>query len=297
MIISKEKIKKIKEIIENGYKSLSISVLGKKIFSESEIQKLKNKGFDISNETSLLELIYNHNYLNIVDKTTPKTIGEMKKQQSVAKNLPKGTVNKYAIEHAEENTGQLFEKLSSKIATNIEGIIREGNNNLKISALQNKEISESLKEKTIGEIKTQLRDISQQSGRDFRRIAVTETSNLIGTASADRIAQKNTDKNLDEVYSYRVIVQDHSTCLWCRRFYLDSDGTPKVYRLSTLLANGSNYGKKNSDWKPVVTATHPNERCSQVIEMPPGYQVVAGGRLTYIGLDKWKDYIAKKVSA
>ncbi len=121
-------------------------------------------------------------------------------------------------------------------------------------------------------------------------------SNAIGIGSVDRIAEQNEGKDFGDVFVYRIVVNDAALCKWCRRFYQDSDGSPRVYKLSTLLSNGSNYGKKTADWLPVVGATHPNERCSQVIELKRGWKVLPGGRQTYIGNEKWAEYIVNKVS-
>lgn len=84
-------------------------------------------------------------------------------------------------------------------------------------------------------------------------------------------------------------------CSPCRKHYGHGGKAPKLYRLSTLLANGSNYGKKEQLREPVVGSPHPNSRTSQIIELKPGFAVNPGGSVTYIGLDKWNDYLKKNV--
>ena len=103
------------------------------------------------------------------------------------------------------------------------------------------------------------------------------------------------DSDLDEIYVFRITVKDAKTCKWCRRFYNDKDESPKLYKLSTLLSNGSNYGKKTDSWQPVVGATHPSERCSQMIELKPEFRLLEDESVTYIGLNKWNSYILDKV--
>jgi hypothetical protein len=152
-----------------------------------------------------------------------------------------------------------------------------------------------VKESTLSKLKQKLRDTTQDVNRDWLRVATTVMSETIGNGSVDRIVTDNRDKDAGEVYVYRIVVNDAALCKYCRRFYMDEDGSPKVYKLSTLLGNGSNFGKKKDSWLPVVGATHPNERCSQVIELKPGWKVLPGGKQTYIGLEKWNDYIVNKV--
>ena len=60
-------------------------------------------------------------------------------------------------------------------------------------------------------------------------------------------------------------------CPVCRRLYLISGeiGTePIVFKLSTLLANGTNIGVKQANAKPVIGATHPYCRCTLNVKPP-----------------------------
>lgn len=47
----------------------------------------------------------------------------------------------------------------------------------------------------------------------------------------------------------------------CLRLHLGPDGNPRLFRLSTLEANGTNVGKKAADWKPGVGPVHPHCQC------------------------------------
>lgn len=302
VIISKENIARIKEIVKKNYRKLGITLLGNSIYTKAEIDELKALGIDTSNKSSIMDTAYNHNFLNPEgEPTAPTSVEDMQSQQSVPGIKPEGEAHEYAVEHANENVAQLIEKLGTDVSTKLEGLIRDSNTQYKANALQNLDRSdmadELVKEGMIGQIKSKLRDAAKDSGRDWNRVATTEISNVIGIASTDRIVAKNQDKSMDEVYVYRIVVNDAKLCKYCKRFYLDNDGSPKVYKLSTLLGNGSNYGKKTAEWNAVIMATHPNERCSQVIEVPPGYKVLSGGKLTYIGMAAWNEYITNKVAA
>lgn len=296
MIISKERLEKIREIIEKHYSQLVISVLGKSVFSKRELKQLEEIGVDTSNKESLLSLIYYHNFVNApIDRNSPTSVEEMKAQQSQPGVRPQGEAHDYTVDNLNDKTRQLIDKLRADMTTKLEGIIRDNNDDYKFNALQNLDRSDMadqlVKESTLGRVKQKLRDTSKDGTRDWMRVALTEMSNAIGVGSVDRIVSDNASTDLEDVYVYRVIVGDDLTCKWCRKFYGDVGQAPKVYRLSTLLGNGSNYGKKPDTWMPVVGATHPNTRTSQIIELKPGFKVLPGGSVTYIGLDKWKDYI------
>lgn len=296
MVTDKDTLEKIRKIIDKHYKRLTVSVLGRSAFTANELRELESQGVDIDNPDSFIELVYNHNFLNpALESDKPTSVEDMKSQQSMPGVIPKGEAHDYTVESLNDKTKQLIDKLKSNVQTNIEGIIYQNNDDYKRNALQNLDrafqADELIKESSLGKVKQKLRDTAKDANRDWQRVALTEMGNAIGAASVDRIVSLNVDKDLTEVYVYRIPVNDEKTCKYCRRFYNADDGSQKIYKLSTLLANGTNYGKKTDQWQPVTGSTHPNSRTSQVIEIPPGWAIEAGGKLTYIGLDKWKDYI------
>jgi hypothetical protein len=300
MVTSKDTIDIIRKIIQKHYARLVVSVLGRDQLTPDQKKQLEESGYDTSNPDSLLSMVYYHNFINHpVDEQSPKNIQDMKSQQSVPGLKPTGEAHDYTVENINEKMAQYIDKMRMDVQSKIEAMIRENNDSYKMDALKNLdrsvEMDELVKESTLGKLRQKLKDSSKDGTRDWLRVAVTEMSNAIGIGSVDRIVTENRNNDLDDVYVYREIVQDERTCKYCRRFYEDSDGSPKVYKLSTLLSNGSNYGKPRDSWLPVAGATHPNERCSQVLELKPGW-ALEGDTITYIGLDRWNDYIFNKVS-
>lgn len=297
MVVSKKTIERIRKLVDLQYKSFALSLLGRKHIPQEILRDLSQAGIDINKTDSLPELVYVHNYLNKLGNQGPNSIEDMLTQQSGSK--PEGQAHDASIEHLSASLLHLLEKHKTDMISRIESLIRDGNSDYVFNALQNltrpADFDKEVKEKTLGQIKRDLRDLSEDANRNWERVAVTEISNAIGRGSVDRLVVENREKSLDEVYVYRIVVRDSALCKYCRKFYLDADGTPKLYKLSTLLNNGSNYGKRAAEWLPVVLATHPNERCSPVIELKPGWKVSAGGTVTYIGMEKWSEYIASKI--
>lgn len=301
MVLKKSVIEKIKNIIKNHHNLLLISVIGSNNVSNSIIKQLNDAKYDINkidSVESLMALAYNHNLHNEEGKhNTPKTLEDAKKQQ--ARGVHQGEAHESAIEHLNANMEQLIDKQAFDVLSRIEGLIRDNNNAYRFDALQNLNRTEALdavvKKNTVAGLKQKLRDSSKDASRNWSRIAATEISNAVGIGSVDRIVIDNQSKDLGEVYAYRVNPNDAATCKYCRKFYIDNDQSPKVYRLSALMGNGSNYGLKTNEWKPVTTSTHPNCRDSQVLELRPGFRLLPGGKVEFIGLDEWRKYIEKKV--
>ena len=302
MVISESTMERIRRIVNKHYNRLIVQVLGRDLLNAQQLRQLREAGYDTSNNDSLLSMIYYHNFINNPrDTTAPTSVGDMKAQQNVGGMKPQGEANDFSVENLNRTTKQQIEKLKLDVGTRIENLLRQNNNNYKFNALQNldrSEIADQLvKESSLGRVKQQLRDSAKDANRDWQRVALTEMSDAIGAGSVDRIVTDNREKEMDDVYVYRVIVGDSVTCKYCRRFYGDVGEPPKIYRLSTLLANGSNYGRKAESWQPVVGATHPNTRTSQIIELKPGFQLLPGGQVTFIGMDKWPDYITENLVA
>lgn len=296
MVISKEALAKIRKIIHKHYSSLLISLVGNSTFTEEEKSEMSKLGVDIENPSSLLDLIYFHNILNQPDsKIAPLSISEMKRQQ---KDLPPNKLQEAAVEHINHNFRNLVEDLRADMQAKVEGIVRDENHryrNRKVTQeIPNLNIDKLIQESTVGQIKQRLRDFTGDSDRNWQRVAITEVSNAISMGSVDRIVSEHPDKPA-EVLVYKIIVDDAATCKHCYRFFVDTDGTPAVYRMGDLLANGTNLGRKVAEWKAVVGPIHPHCRESGLIELKPGWKVVSGGKMEYIGLDKWKSYTVQKI--
>ena len=291
MVTSESAVELVKKAIERHYRHLLISILGKDALTRAQINDLRAHGHVVPERPSLMELIYFHNLLNPQGTQGPTSVEDMHGQQDGAR--PRSEEVDYAKDHVNQSMKNAIEKLQQDMQTRIVNLIHNNNQDFKFRQQRDggnmAESKKIMKEATVSQVKQALRDVSGDANRDWLRVATTEMSNAIGIGSTDRIVAQNREKSMDEVYVYRIVVNDQALCKWCKKFYLDDDGSPKVYKLSTLLGNGSNYGKKTDAWLPVVGATHPNERCSQVIQLKSGWRVLPGGRQTYIGPAEWKD--------
>lgn len=85
---------------------------------------------------------------------------------------------------------------------------------------------------------------------------VSESS--LNKGKAEEIKNRS-DEN--DPYVYKVPIRDEKLCPNCKKAYLNSDGTPKIFKLSELEENGSNIGLKPVEWKPTLSQLHPHCRC------------------------------------
>ena len=99
-----------------------------------------------------------------------------------------------------------------------------------------------------------------QCQRDWLRVAATEVNNVFQEGRLASIIKASGGEDPDV---FKRVAP--SCCAYCRLLYVSKDGvTPRVFKLSVLIANGSNVGRKagrpslkHTGWKPVIGSTHP----------------------------------------
>lgn len=112
--------------------------------------------------------------------------------------------------------------------------------------------------KSIGEI---TRDLGIRTGdwmRDLGRLVETESHNAFEEGRASEL----TEKHGADVKVYKDVYL--GACSSCVKAYLTGGigSQPIIFKLSTLIANGSNYGRKSAQYRPVLGSLHPRCRCT-----------------------------------
>lgn len=141
------------------------------------------------------------------------------------------------------------------------------------------------------EVLARVRKAAAELRRDWLRVAHTELHNAAEEAKAVALAHRAPGRDP------RVFKRPRAdACAFCRLLYLKSDGvTPRVFRLSQLLANGSNVGrragrparsgKSRTEWKAVVGAAHPFCLCELSV-LVGGTSFDARGQLVHVSVEK-----------
>lgn len=119
--------------------------------------------------------------------------------------------------------------------------------------------------RTVKSISSRISDRLQEWDRDWGRIVETECQNVFTLGRAQYMMRNNPDpKVYFDVYP--------GACRHCIRLYLTHGigSQPRIFKLSTLMANGTNVGLRSADWKPVIGTVHPMCRCN-LRHLPEGY--------------------------
>jgi len=148
-----------------------------------------------------------------------------------------------------------------KIFNDVNGIIREKDkgNRAAYEEVIRKELVQGIKDKkTAGQIASELGHKTGDWRRNFGRIAEFTSHQAFDEGRAALYKRKHGEGALVYKQPYE------GACKHCIGMYLTKGpgSAPIIFLLTTLEANGTNIGKKTTDWNPVVGSTHPYCRCT-----------------------------------
>jgi hypothetical protein len=188
-------------------------------------------------------------------------------------NTSRKSVRDYALNHVRESAGKWIDKFIDKAKADLSQDAQDimlTQRHKSISTLRG-ELETNMGRMTNAGIAHRIRERSKDLFKDWDRVVTTELAQATNLGSFDAIVENNRSKGADEIHVYKIGPHDGKTCKYCMKFWFLPDGaTPRVYKLSELIANGSNFGRKAADWQPTIGITHPNER-HVLLELPPSW--------------------------
>ena len=133
------------------------------------------------------------------------------------------------------------------------------------------------RDQTNAQIIRRLKRKVQDSERNWALVVTTELHNAQDHGTAITIARAD---GADALCFKRT---QPTACRYCKLLYNLPNGRPRIFKLSTLVNNGTNVGKKagrpnKTEWKAVIGATHPACQC-ELTRIPKGYTLDNDGTL------------------
>lgn len=275
MLTSKELYSRIDEIVERSYLGFMFMLVGDDFLSDAQKREIEALGL-IVGRRPLIELLY------ILIRNRPTegyaadaTLNRLLDQISSTGILPvlndaqQSTIDtgRAAIMEAVETTKAEIKK---QIRQEVIETNREHRQHVAVKRIENvsqvRDRKDTLKSKLLALIPVIMASAQDAFERSFSS-ALTDTINDIAldAATADSLFTGVPPK---DVIVYKKVVNDDALCTWCEKFYKNADGSPRLFTLAELQANGSNYGKPKREWKPTVGKTHPRCRCQLFHKQP-----------------------------
>ena len=171
--------------------------------------------------------------------------------------IPLTEVEKNALQAIKTQSLSSIRGIGNKIFQDVNNILINNTREEQESFLKKELEKLVLEKKTIRQVAN---DIARKTGdwnRDFDRIIQYASQTAFETGKAIALQRKYGE----DVYVYKKVF--HGACKHCIRLYLTKgiDSAPRVFKLSELIANGTNIGRKVDEWKPTLDPIHPYCRC------------------------------------
>lgn len=274
----------IQQIVEsiNKYHAIFIATnVGKDVLSQEDIEILESQGFNLDD-------FKNETYMNYAfDFGRLATALREQKANKLLQNMTFKDFKKYVndtggLPYSEKDTQTLnsvkfqayndIKGLGNRITTNVQNLLLQADSKAytQIEAdfaqranyekvIQDAALKTVARKQTAKFMVSELGHATGDWTRDFGRISdyVLHTAYQAGRANEyEKIfGDKESVKYYKQVYA--------GACKHCIRLYLTGGigSQPILFELGELKANGTNIGKKVTNWKAVIGATHPFCRC------------------------------------
>ncbi len=275
MVLLPEQINELLSIIHTNQAIIIGQQFGLEYLSEYDKSLLEANGVDWENlYNSHEDSIYQSFHLGMLAQSLHDTKALQKLTYKDLKTyikqgdyIPITQKEQAVIYNIKNQTLSDIRSLNGKIFQDINGILLNSNSRKEQEKVIKEELVEGYEKRL--SLRTIANNIHEKTGdwsRNFDRIVEYQSNTAYqqGRASFMEI-----DQGPDvEVYK-RVFA---SACKHCLLLYTTAGflSEPKIFKLSELKANGSNIGRKTSEWKPTVDSTHPFCRCL-LFEKKRGY--------------------------
>lgn len=276
MLLTPQQLQEIKQIIQDYHDAFIANAISPSALTPEALQRLKDAGLidpqiNSIEDSYMLGQLAGHLESNVINSMT---FDEFK--QYLRKNpIPLSPAEHQAVQMAIANAAQYTKGLGNVVSLRSGGVMIEADRMLRAqteAGIQDATAMNIAKRQTVKQLKTDLGWMAKDFARDWSRIAITEKHAAMQQGLGDYYRKRY---GKDTLVAKRTMPD---ACKHCKRLFDGPDGQPRIFKLSTLEANGTNVGRKAADWLPVLGPVHPNCQC-QLIRVPAGWGFNEEGQL------------------
>ena len=254
----------LRKLIEDHNTAMIIRLYGAEAagVAQEDVDRLVTAGILKAEDLPQIDVIQDARLLGALRaqvEATGKTLAPLTYRELMLVKAPLTALEWVAVQEARNLAGQHMVALGRRLADEVAGNFMASDANLKAEQLGKirEAAAHGMEERrSIKQIASDMRTATEDWARDWHRVAATEVHNAAEAAHASHLR----DAFGPDCLVYAMEAPD--ACETCKRLTYKDGGTgePMVWRLSELAANGTNVGKKQRDWLPVVGTEHPNCR-------------------------------------
>jgi hypothetical protein len=260
ILLSDNQIGTILDTVKRNHIIYVAGNVGYDVLSDYDKSVLKSSGIDVEKfkgKMSSFEQAYMWGILSKVlehQQATDITYDQFLTYLDKGQYIPPTRRENEMLHLAKQKTYDHIKNLSRGIEDDIKGMIAEQNKKLAIR----EEIERGIEgRKSVGTITREIGRRTKDWEKNFGRIVETEWNNVFQEGRAMEVIEKYGD----EALVYKEVFP--GACRHCIRLYLTEGigSKPKLFKVSQLVENGTNIGRKVEDWVPTLGSVHPYCRC------------------------------------
>lgn len=269
MILTSAQIQDIVSILQRHQLSFIAEQLGLDYLSPNDRAILTAAGIDLTKFTNNQGIV-DHAYIfgllaEALGDERAKGMNYKQFQKFIKSGqfVPLTEEEKFVLEQVKNQSYNDISGLGSRIIHGTKNIIVRANlrEQNKIRKIIRKNAIEAVKfRKSAAQLASDLGHATEDWERDWLRISYYILQNAYNYGRARAIFRDHGDDA--EVY-FDVL---RGACKHCRELYLtdpdDEDSQPIIFKLSDVIANGNNIGRKANDLLPTIAPVHPYCRCT-----------------------------------
>lgn len=274
MIFTDEEIQSLLEIVDYHSSFIAGTTLGKEVLTEYDKFILNKHGINPEKILEGKDTTYYHMYLfgrlamELGEKQAGQvTYNDFKKYIERGQYVPLTKNENELLKLAQRRTYGHIKGLGERIKQDVNSSITNKSKE-QYEKIISQEIERGIIERrTISNIVIDIGQRTETWNRDWGRIVETEYNNIFQQGRGEEIIKEHGSDALVYKETYP------GACRWCIKLHLkDGIGSePRIYKLSEVISNGSNYGKKPNEWKISIDSVHPHCRCN-LRYVPKGYK-------------------------
>lgn len=258
MIFTQNQIRELLDIIARYQITFIAKNIGADYLTTAERSILKSAGIkaeDIDKSKDVVDMAFKFGILSDAlgdSRTKELAYKDFKKFIKSGKFVPLNQDEKAAIEFVKQQLTSDVRVLGGRINQDVSNILINEQRIVQEEAVKAIKNRDSVKKMAL-----EIGHKTGNWGRDFDRISEFVLHKAYSEGRASGIERKDGDDA--KVY----IDVFPGACSHCVKNYLTSGmgSRPIVFKLSELRANGTNVGRKQANWKPVIPPLHPFCRC------------------------------------
>jgi len=257
-LLTPDQLRHVRGIIEKHHSAFVANTVSPEAMAPELLERLRAEGM-VDPQINSMEDAYLYGALlsALEDKRTANMSYDQFLEHVRRHPVPLSDYEREGQRWATEKAAQWIVGLGNRVANDVSQTLIDADDALRRRTedmVRDKTAQNIARRESVQQLRSDLGWATKDWTRDWDRIAATEKTNSLLHGQAGHYR-----KRFKGVEVFRRPLP--GACKWCIKLHIGPDGHPRIFKLEDLEANGSNFGKKASEWLPVVGAIHPNCSC------------------------------------